>query len=236
MPKLVCLFSAAVTLVTWLLPVSNTSLHAQGLTLYVAPNGSDAWSGKVAEPKDNDGPFASIGRARDAIRQWKAAQGGLKEPVTVRIRGGEYFLSETISFTPEDSGTQQCPISYEAFPGEQPVLCGGQTITGWQPYQGEILVATLPEVQAGKWYFRSLFADGRRQIRARHPNVDPADPYRKGLPVRRSRHPGLWLGGRQHPQSGRLDGIQGPDPQRRRVRVLDVLRRVERALRQGRHE
>lgn len=175
------LFVTAVTLVTWLLTVANASLYAQGLTLYVASNGSDAWSGKVAEPKDNDGPFASIGRARDAIRQWKAAQGGLKEPVTVRIRGGEYSLSETIRFTPEDSGTQQCPISYEAFAGEQPVLCGGQTITGWKPHQGEILVATLPEVRAGKWYFRSLFADGRRQIRARHPNVDPADVYRNGF-------------------------------------------------------
>jgi hypothetical protein len=205
MPKLVCMPLAAVTLVIWLLPVPTSGLHAQGLTLYVAPNGSDAWSGKLAESKDSDGPFASIGRARDAIRQWKAAQGGLMGPVAVRIRGGEYFLAETIRFTPEDSGTQQFPISYEAFPGEQPVLCGGQTITGWQPYQGEILVATLPEVRAGKWYFRSLFADGRRQIRARHPNVDPADPYRKGflyadrdiqgfgLAVNNIHNPGDWM-------------------------------------------
>lgn len=192
-------------LATWRLPVSAPSVHAQGLTFYVAPNGNDAWSGKVAEPKDNDGPFASIGRARDAIRQWKAAQGGLKGPVTVRIRGGEYFLAETISFTPEDSGTPQGPITYEAFAGEQPVLCGGRTITGWQPYQGEILVATLPEVRAGKWYFRSLFAAGRRQIRARHPNFDPADPYRKGflyadrdiqgfgLAVGNIHNPGDWM-------------------------------------------
>ncbi len=61
MPKLVCMFLAA-ALVTWLPPVSNAGLYAQGLKFYVAPNGNDAWSGKVAEPKDNDGPFASIGR------------------------------------------------------------------------------------------------------------------------------------------------------------------------------
>ena len=181
MPKLVYIFLPAVTLAAWLSPVAHTSLKAQGLTLYVAPNGSDAWSGKLAEPKNNDGPFASIARARDAIRQWKAAQGGLKDPVTVRIRGGRDVLDETISFLPEGSRPEQCPISYEAFPGEEPVLCGGRTITGWQPYRGEILVASLPEVQTGKWYFRSLFAAGRRQVRARHPNVDPADPYRKGF-------------------------------------------------------
>ena len=151
------------------------------MTLYVAPNGSDAWSGKWAEPKGGDGPFASIARARDVIRELKGAQGGLKEAVTVRIRGGTYFVPETITFTPEDSGTRECPISYEAFAGEEPVLCGGTTITRWQPYQGKILVATLPDIQAGGWYFRSLFADGRRQIRARFPNVNPTAPYRKGF-------------------------------------------------------
>ena len=179
MPKLLCIFLPAVTLAT-LLPVSSAG-QAQQLTLYVAPNGSDVWSGKLAEPKDNDGPFASIVRARDAIRQWRTANGGLKAPVTVRIRGGTYFLAETLTFTPEDSGTPQCPVSYEAFPGEQPVLSGGKPIAGWQPYQGKILVVQLPEVQAGKWHFRSLFADGRRQTRARYPNVDLVDPYRKGF-------------------------------------------------------
>jgi hypothetical protein len=205
MPKFVCIFVAVMAFVNGLWPVSATGLQSQGLTLYVAPNGNDAWSGRSAERNDNDGPLASVGRARDAIRQWKAAQGGLKVPVTVRIRGGKYFLSETISFTPEDSGTQKCPISYEAFSGEQPVLCGGRTITGWQPYQGEILVAMLPEVRAGKWYFRSLFTAGRRQIRARHPNVDPADRYRKGflyadrdiqgfgLAVGNIHNPGDWM-------------------------------------------
>ncbi|MCY2992754.1 MAG: right-handed parallel beta-helix repeat-containing protein [Planctomycetota bacterium] len=205
MTKLACLCLPAVTLATLLLCISDTALHAQGLTLYVSPHGNDAWSGKLAEPKDNDGPFASIVRARDAIRQGKVAQGGLQEPVTVRIRGGRYVLPEPISFTPEDSGTPQGPISYEAFSGEQPVLCGGKMITGWQPYQGKILVATLPEVQAGKWYFRSLFANGRRQIRARCPNVDPADPYRQGflyadrdiqgfgLAVGNIHNPGDWM-------------------------------------------
>ncbi len=154
--------------------------RAGGLTLYVAPDGNDAWTGKSAEARDNDGPFATLARARDAIRERKA-QGGLKEPVTVRIRGGTYFLSETLTFTPEDSGTKECPISYEAAAGERPVLCGGKRITGWRRHRGKIRVARIPEVQAGTWHFRSLFADGVRQPRARYPNVEPSDPYRKGF-------------------------------------------------------
>lgn len=201
----ICQWLPAAFVATVLLSVAETHLHAQGLTLYVAPNGHDAWSGRLAEPKEQDGPFATLGRARDAVRQWKAAHGELQAPVTVQIRGGKYSLPETLTFTPEDSGTPQSPISYEAFPGERPVLCGGRAITGWQPYQGQILVTTLPEVQAGKWYFRSLFADGRRQVRARFPNVDPADPYRKGflyadrdiqgfgLAVGNIHNPGDWM-------------------------------------------
>lgn len=89
---------------------------------YVSPQGNDAWPGKLAAPNADrsDGPFASITRARDAIRRLKTEQGGLREPVTVQIRGGKYCLAETISLTPEDSGTKECPISYIAFPGEPP--------------------------------------------------------------------------------------------------------------------
>lgn len=152
-------------------------------TFYVSPAGNDAWSGTLAAPNAarTDGPLASISAARDALRRLKAQAGGLKEPVRIQIRGGVYALAETITLGPEDSGTASCPISYEAFPGEKPVLSGGQPITGWQPCRGKIQVAALPDVQAGKWNFRSLFADGQRQIRARYPNFDPARPYHNGF-------------------------------------------------------
>jgi len=151
--------------------------------LFVSVEGNDAWSGRLATPNDakNDGPFASIARARDAIRELKLKQRGLRGPVTVQIRGGVYYLSDPITFTPEDSGTKECPISYVAYPGEKPELIGGRRIGGFKPAQGQVLSVFLPEVKAGKWYFRQLFVDGKRQIRARYPNFDPSDPYRKGF-------------------------------------------------------
>jgi parallel beta-helix repeat protein len=152
-------------------------------TLYVSLHGNDTWTGTLPEPNASrsDGPLASLTRARDLIRQLKTTAGGLKQAVRVQIRGGTYPLAETLSLGPEDSGTAECVISYEAFPGERPVLCGGAKISGWKPYRGQIRSVLLAEVQAGKWNFRSLFAGGTRQIRARYPNFEPSDPYRKGF-------------------------------------------------------
>ena len=158
------------------------SLRADTI-FYVAPSGSDAWSGRLAAPnaQRTDGPLASIAGARDAIRKLKAGQGELHEPVRVQIRGGTYRLAEPLTLGPQDSGTAPCPVIYEAYPGERPVLSGGQEVSGWQSHREKIQAARLPDVPAGKWYFRSLFAGGRRQTRARFPNVDPSDPYRRGF-------------------------------------------------------
>ena len=86
-----------------------TTQGPSGRILYVCPKGNDAWSGRLPAPNEGrtDGPFASITKARDAIRQMKAKQGGLNEAVTVQIRGGAYRLTEAIALAPEDSGTKQ---------------------------------------------------------------------------------------------------------------------------------
>jgi len=160
---------------------ASCSLAAE-ITYYVSPQGKDTWSGKLPKPNGDrtDGPFATLTRARDAIRALKQA-GGLAGPVTVRLRAGQYFLAETFTLGPEDSGTEACPITYAAYPGEKPQIVGGRLITGLRPAGGGKLRARLPGVAAAEWYFRSLFVDGRREIRARHPNFDPSDPYRKGF-------------------------------------------------------
>jgi len=102
--------------------------------------------------------------------------------VTVQIRGGQYFLERPITFGPEDSGTEKEPISYVAYPGETPELIGGRRLTGYRSTTpGGALIFDLPDPGTRPWGFRSLFVDGRREVRARYPNVDPADPIRKGF-------------------------------------------------------
>ncbi len=153
-----------------------------GHEFYLSPNGNDRWSGKSAEPtaQDENGPFASLDGARIALRQLKQS-GALNGPVVVWVRGGRYPMTAPVTFEPEDSW----PITFANYQEETPIFDGGQLIAGWRTEQvnGQTAwVTDLPEVAAGRWYFRSLFVKqnpyqpAQRRWRARLPKVerDPA--------------------------------------------------------------
>lgn len=144
---------------------------AWSTTLYVSPMGRDTWSGRTptALADGTDGPLATLHGARDAVRRLKQA-GPLTEPVNLLLRGGTYAVTEPVVFGPEDSGTAECPVTYKAFPGEEPILSGARRLTGFRS-EGGLWRLRLPEVVAGDWFFRSLFVNGRRAVRARTPNV-----------------------------------------------------------------
>ncbi|HIK27231.1 MAG: right-handed parallel beta-helix repeat-containing protein [Oscillatoriaceae bacterium SKW80] len=145
------------------------------LVFYVSPTGNDTWSGKLANSNDakTDGPFATISKARDTIRQLKRSQENvLKKSITVFLRGGTYFLQEPLIFSSEDSGTENFPITYAAYENEKPIISGARRITGWQKTTvngKELWVADIPEVREGKWFFRQLWVNGERCSRARYP-------------------------------------------------------------------
>jgi len=144
---------------------------AESVAFYVSPKGNDKWSGTRATPNlfRTDGPFASLVAARDAVRKSKA-RGPLTRPVTVRVLGGVYRLTEPLVLEPGDSGTTECPITYVADDLERPVFTAGRMITGWRQNEKGTWTVTLPEVKSGKWYFQSLFVNGERRQRARTPN------------------------------------------------------------------
>ncbi|MCE5240341.1 right-handed parallel beta-helix repeat-containing protein [bacterium] len=153
------------------------ALAAPAPAYYVSPTGNDAWSGKLPTPNaaKTDGPFATLVGARDAIRQSRPA-GPQAEWTTVYIRAGKYCLPETLAFGPGDSR-----LTFAAYQQEKPQIIGGRLLTGLKPGPNGVWSVALPEVKAGTWNFRSLFVDGKRMIRARTPNFDPSDPYRKGF-------------------------------------------------------
>ena len=159
----------------------NSINYEKKATFFVAKNGNDAWSGKLPAPnaEGTDGPFATLARAQDAVRELKAKK-GLKQPLTVMVRGGKYYLEETFVLSAVESGTQDCPIIYTAYPGEKPILSGGRRVTGWKTYKGKILQAEIPGAKGGKIKARQLFFNGKRQIRASWPKFEWGNPHSGG--------------------------------------------------------
>jgi hypothetical protein len=162
-----CLFTLAVF--SLLLPSIGQGADDPN-RLYVAPTGDDDWSGTLADPNADrtDGPFATLQRAQQEVRQQNT--GGPSTPITVLLRAGVYRQHEPLVFTPEDSGTEAFPVTYAAYPGEHPVISGGVPITRWKQ-DGHLWSTSVPKTVEGKpWRFNQLFVDDQRRTRARTPN------------------------------------------------------------------
>ncbi len=128
--------------------------------LHVSPAGNDN------NPGTREAPFKTPAAARDAAR--KLAR---QEPVTVTLADGIYYLPETLTFTPADSGTAQHPVIYQAMHEGKAVISGGLRLDlQWKPDVSGTFIASTPPGLA----IDQLFIDGRRQHMARYPNFDAA--------------------------------------------------------------
>jgi hypothetical protein len=114
-------------------------LPEPGATFFVAPDGDDSAAGTEAAP------FATLARARDAVRALRREGSLPPGGVRVFVRGGLYRAEETFALSEEDSGTEAAPIVYRAYPGETPRFHGGVELSGFQPVTDEAVLARLPE-------------------------------------------------------------------------------------------
>ena len=149
---------------------------------YVATNGNDAWTGKLSAPNNDktDGPFATIHRAKMAVRLIKK---DCYRNIYVLIRGGAYSLRETEIFTPADSHYDAYQIVYMAYPGEEPIFSSDVEISGWQPAKGvknlpaiskgKVFVAPLPELPEGKSRIYTLYDQGQLMTRGHSKGFEP---------------------------------------------------------------
>ena len=95
------------------------NLHAQ---YYIAANGNDSWSGKLAEPNksNTDGPFATLENARDAMRASSVK--------TAFVRAGVYTRFKNFTLTVEDNGETWSYYSPDGV--NTAILDGGDTLRG----------------------------------------------------------------------------------------------------------
>ena len=134
-------------------------------TFYISTEGSDSWTGKLAQPNDErtDGPFRSFEKAREAVRDFRKS-GLFEGKVTVvEVQPGTYELDAPIAFGQEDSGTDQSPIVWrgsnegrqvEGKPGarneSKVVLSGACRLQNPKPVDDPAILARIKPEARGK--------------------------------------------------------------------------------------
>jgi len=165
--------------------VAASAAIAPRADFYVSASGNDEWSGRLCEPNADasDGPFATLRRARDAVRRLSDKD----REVTVLIRGGTYRLAKPVVFSLADSAPRGHRITYAAYPGEKPVFSSAVPIEDWRKpaeppaelpraAKGRVWVADVSA--RGKFY---MLYDGDRQLpRACGPGFSPTNRTPRG--------------------------------------------------------
>ncbi len=112
-----------------------------GINIFVAQNGSDINDGSFSRP------FQTLERAQLEVRALKAAS---SEPVTVNIRGGEYYLDRSLDFSAKDSGSETAPVTWQAYNGEKVLLSGGIKLSSdkFYPVTDEAILSRIHDEKA----------------------------------------------------------------------------------------
>ncbi len=144
--------------------------------LVVSPQGDDKWSGKLAEPnaEGTDGPLATINEAKERLKKLKDIDCGgdadcVLTDLTVWLRGGTYFLENTLEYTAADLGN----YAYKAYPGEIPVISGAVPVSGWTPetVNGIQMWTANVSTSGDNWYFNILYKGDATLPRSRYPKT-----------------------------------------------------------------
>lgn len=122
MKKVLKSLICTIVILSMLLPMcvyADSSKVLEKTILYVAPNGNDSNDGSI------NAPFATFEKAQMTIRQMKKDGKIARDGAVVYFREGKYSILKGIEFTSEDSGKENAPITYRAYPGENVKFIGG---------------------------------------------------------------------------------------------------------------
>ena len=124
---------------------------------YVSLTGDDSNEGTKEKP------FRTVERAQKEVRK---NNGSMTSDIVVYLMDGVYYLSETLTFGPEDSGTNGYKVRYEAYDGATSELSGGMELAGtWELHDAEKNIYKI-QVPEGL-NFRQLYVNGEKAVRAR---------------------------------------------------------------------
>ncbi len=129
------------------------------VTFYVAKNGNDDFSGRLPGVNQNktDGPFATLERAREAVKELRDEKGDVAGEINVLLREGVYRMEDTFLLEPEDGGNKKLEIIYRSREREKAVISGGVVIEDWERVKGDL--PGLPEEAKGKIWSAEIEKD-----------------------------------------------------------------------------
>ncbi len=135
-------------------PTMIQKRHLAESAYFISTEGNDAWSGRLASPNadKSDGPFATLERARDAVRAVRSARPETAS-FAIYFRKGRYRFTQPVVFAAEDTG-----ITIGAYEDEQPELAGSVTVNNWRPGTAGRFSAVSPVA-----IDREIFVAGERQ-------------------------------------------------------------------------
>jgi hypothetical protein len=140
---------------------SRIQLPARGAPeaeFFVAPDGADT------NPGTREKPFATLQRARDAVRTLRQRRPLPSGGFAVTVRPGDYPLTETFKLGFEDSGTGQAPIVYRTESKGTVRLSGGVRLSGFKPVTDRGVLLRLPEEARGRVLQLGLKALGHSEF------------------------------------------------------------------------
>ena len=135
----------------------HTALAAN---LYVAPSGSDDNPGTEAKP------FATLERARDAVRALRQSGTDTVQGVTVWLKPGVYPRTQTFELTAADSGTKKSPVVYRSEVRGGANLDAGHYIepADFRPISDRKVLARLDQSAHGKVFQFDLAPLGLKHL------------------------------------------------------------------------
>ncbi len=133
---------------------SGCAPQHSGNAFYVSLDGADT------NPGTESKPFATLERARIAIRRMKIKPGLPAGGITVYVRGGIYPVDETFELNEDDAGTSESPIVWRSYPGEKVQFIGGEVITGFEPVSDPDALSRIDEAYHDDIYQCDLRAQG----------------------------------------------------------------------------
>ena len=153
-----------------------TCFSAPAVDIFVSTSGSDLNEGS------SNKPLATVAAALRKARELRRLNDpSIADGIHIIIKGGVYYLYESLQIRPEDAGTAASPTYIESAPNEAPVLSGGFTIGHWKKVitkiaglpvsaQGKTWMADVPLTAGRLSEFRQLWVNDMKAVRAKSAN------------------------------------------------------------------